>query len=464
MPARIGLGFGLGNRPRPRATPPVFLTRADVLVGLAVLVSVGWIGGESVPPAYGTACAPGQATRTGEAGAASDPLFVFATIADSHITQHPFDDDRYLKARSLASDLLANYVRDINARVPEVDFVVHLGDVTDFGKPSEFAGARAILDSLRCPLYPVVGNHDNFESDDKNAWKAFAGRDSTNYTFDCSGFHFIVIDCTSNPYMPTMADCGGEVRDWVAEDLIANYDKPTILLLHYNMFKREWGATFRPLEGVYREIRGARELREELECAGNVIAVINGHVHANRTEVHDGVYYIDVGATLVGKPSIRYFHVFRDTIDVFCEYISDKRLLGYVSSLCDRCKDCLAAGRTCEFIDGEPIDREFSIPVAIPTCPRLAADGSPLACAIRVEKQGVRLSADILCDLYGPGVVSLHGARGRELCRCETEKLEPRMRIDLNGAMPECVPLATGVYYLRLLVDDRPFVQRFEVE
>ena len=66
--------------------------------------------------------------------------------------------------------------KDINERVPPVSFAVHLGDITDTGAEAEFDEAGKILEDLKSPLYPVVGNHDNFRSDDKQAWKKLAGK------------------------------------------------------------------------------------------------------------------------------------------------------------------------------------------------------------------------------------------------------------------------------------------------
>ena len=289
-----------------------------------------------------------------------EPLFVFATIADSHITSTFFDDHRYLKALSISRKLLANVVRDINAYRPMVDFVVHLGDITDFGTASEFDNARRILDELRCPLFPVVGNHDNFCSDNKRGWKNFAGRDSTTYAFDYKGFHFIVIDCTPDPYEPSRIGCDASLREWVMQNLLANREKPTILFSHYNLIERYWNAMFDTVSH-YPEYAGMADLRTILEQAGHVIAVINGHVHANRVEIIDGIYYIDIGATLVGIPSIRYFHVYPSRIEVKYRYISNARLREHVASLCPQCCCCFDRERVCEFIDGYPEDKVFTI-------------------------------------------------------------------------------------------------------
>jgi hypothetical protein len=128
------------------------------------------------------------------------------------------------------------------------------------------------------------------------------------------------------------------------------------------MWKRSWTASFSN-EGGYEEYRGMPELRDILARAGNVVAVINGHVHANRVEVHDGIYYIDVGATLIGRPSIRYFYVYPDRVEVTYAYISDAQLLRKVEEVAQRPAVTLDSTNICDFIDGSDSDKRFTIPV-----------------------------------------------------------------------------------------------------
>ncbi len=146
------------------------------LSGLAFLLALAW-GGCTLSPVVSPADEIEQAVSQvpPKSFKLEEPLFVFATIADSHITSTFFDDHRYLKALSISRKLLANVVRDINAYCPMVDFVVHLGDITDFGTASEFDNARRILDELRCPLFPVVGNHDNFSATTSVAGRILQG-------------------------------------------------------------------------------------------------------------------------------------------------------------------------------------------------------------------------------------------------------------------------------------------------
>ena len=50
-------------------------------------------------------------------------------------------------------------INDINKR-DSIDFVIHLGDITDFGSTQEYNWAREKLQRLRYPYVVMQGNHD----------------------------------------------------------------------------------------------------------------------------------------------------------------------------------------------------------------------------------------------------------------------------------------------------------------
>lgn len=397
--------------------------------------------------------------RTSDSVPYGDYLFMFATIADSHIRIGSGDDPRYIKANSISSDLLTCYVDDINAHTPPVDFVVHLGDLTDLADSVEFAVARSIFDSLEAPLYPVLGNHDNFKSDNKQRWKEFAGLDTTEYTFDYAGFHFIVIDCTLDPYVPPYVRCDSELRDWVAEDLFLHGSRPTFVLSHFNMWEREWDAKFDTTRS-YAEYEGMPELRQTLEDAGNVLAVLNGHVHANRVEVHNGIYYVDIGATLVGPPSIRYFYVYPNKVHVTYAYISDDNLYSHVTALCERCISCFDPLLVCDYVDGEEADKQFKMYRDLASVTRPADESSSrFAFELRTDAQG-RIETQISSDMVGSVEISLYDVLGRLFDRCVVEKNQPELVIDLTQGLPKLASIGNEIYFVRARLGNRALTRK----
>ena len=69
--------------------------------------------------------------------------FRFAMISD---TQRRYDETKEV-------------VNIINNR-GDIDFVLHGGDVADFGETKEFLWARDFLNKLRVPYVCLLGNHD----------------------------------------------------------------------------------------------------------------------------------------------------------------------------------------------------------------------------------------------------------------------------------------------------------------
>ncbi len=71
-------------------------------------------------------------------------------------------------------------VQHINAR-GDVDFVIHGGDLTDFGMVKEFVWQRDVINRLNVPYVAIIGNHDCLGT----------GEDSFNKIFGKSDYSFI---------------------------------------------------------------------------------------------------------------------------------------------------------------------------------------------------------------------------------------------------------------------------------
>jgi len=79
-------------------------------------------------------------------------------------------------------DETEDVVESINSK--GVDFVIHGGDLSDFGGTKEFLWQRDILNNLDAPWVALIGNHDCLGS----------GEQAHSVIFGAPNFHFIVGD------------------------------------------------------------------------------------------------------------------------------------------------------------------------------------------------------------------------------------------------------------------------------
>ena len=79
----------------------------------------------------------------------------------------------------------------------DIDFIIHGGDITDFGLPKEFIWGRDLLESTGLPFLTVIGNHDCLGN----------GEDTFNYIFGPQNFslnightHFVGLNTVALEY------------------------------------------------------------------------------------------------------------------------------------------------------------------------------------------------------------------------------------------------------------------------
>ena len=81
-------------------------------------------------------------------------------------------------------------IADINRR-DSIDFVIHLGDLTDFGSTLEYSLARERLLKLRKPFVVMQGNHDCLGTGNEVYAKMFGNND---FSFIAGRVKFIMIN------------------------------------------------------------------------------------------------------------------------------------------------------------------------------------------------------------------------------------------------------------------------------
>ena len=87
-------------------------------------------------------------------------------------------------------------VKSINAR-DDIDFVLHCGDMTDFGVTREFEVQRDILEGLRIPYVALLGNHDCLGTG-ADVYRHMFG--NPDFTFNAGDVHFLCINSNAFEY------------------------------------------------------------------------------------------------------------------------------------------------------------------------------------------------------------------------------------------------------------------------
>lgn len=87
-------------------------------------------------------------------------------------------------------------VRSINART-DIDFVLHCGDISDFGATHEFEAQRDILELLRTPYVVLLGNHDCLGTG-ADAYRYVFG--NPDFSFNAGDTHFLCLNTNAFEY------------------------------------------------------------------------------------------------------------------------------------------------------------------------------------------------------------------------------------------------------------------------
>ncbi|WP_229248972.1 metallophosphoesterase family protein [Dyadobacter sandarakinus] len=168
-------------------------------------------------------------------------------------------------------DETEDFVKSANNQ-PGVSFVIHAGDISDFGLTAEFKWVHEIMTRLKYPYVTAMGNHDKI-ANGLAAYRKMYG--PPDYSFEFSGHKFIFVNTNSREYA-----FDGTVPDvnWLRGQVADNPgNKDAIVIAHIPPY----AADFDPnLEQTYAKILGDDP---------NVKMSLYGHNHS----FSDGEYYND---------------------------------------------------------------------------------------------------------------------------------------------------------------------------
>lgn len=93
-------------------------------------------------------------------------------------------------------DETEDFVNEINKR-DDIDFVIHGGDMSDFGLTNEFLMQRDIMNGLKVPYVVLIGNHDCLGTGEET-YKAVFG--ATNFSFIAGNVKFVCLNTNALEY------------------------------------------------------------------------------------------------------------------------------------------------------------------------------------------------------------------------------------------------------------------------
>lgn len=157
-------------------------------------------------------------------------------------------------------DVLSEAIEEIN-QLPDISFVVCCGDLTNFGKESQFFSYTSTIMESTLPFFSVAGNHD-YLSTSNLLFTTFLGK--SNYSFIWGPYKVIVFD-----------DAGGTLFGsdfgWLSNQADQE-DHQNIIIAHKPPRDTDNESDFRRVADM-----------------GNTILFLHGHTHIYETTLFNGV-------------------------------------------------------------------------------------------------------------------------------------------------------------------------------
>lgn len=195
---------------------------------------------------------------------------LLAQISDLHI-QHGGPHADLIRAESHLRDCVAA----LNALNPRPDLVVITGDLTERGKPEEYATLDELLGTLQIPFVLIPGNHDS----PANLRAAFPDHDYlqgdspfVQYAIESHPIRILALD-TTVPGKSHGRLCRDRL-DWLAARLAEQPGRPTVILMHHPPF--ETGIRQMDALGL---LEGRDAFADVIRPHANIERILCGHLH-----------------------------------------------------------------------------------------------------------------------------------------------------------------------------------------
>lgn len=208
--------------------------------------------------------------------------------------------DVHLPTMHDAEERLQTFLDSMQTAQP--DFIIELGD---FGTPAEeYASGFALWNSYPGKKHHVIGNHEMDGGYSLEEAIAYRNMPSSYYSFDNSGFHFIVLDGNDKKHPDETGYrqyIGPQQSEWLKTEL-ENTTQPTIIFSHQGI------GTINGIDNG-EEIRAILEYHNAKATDHKVIACFNGHSHFDAAEEVNGIWYVTINSMGYKWLGEEYMHI-----------------------------------------------------------------------------------------------------------------------------------------------------------
>lgn len=219
----------------------------------------------------------------------------FAALTDVHFGPRVLFRGKLRKLSDQAPELTRQVVRRLNEST-HPDLVLVLGDLIEDESPEadrrRYAECLDALAGLKAPVRFVAGNHDTINLSDPHVAQAWGRTAPLHYSFDFGGYHFAILRTVERKDVDVALP--EEQLAWLATDLAAT-NLETIVAMHHSAADQHLEGNPWFEQAPHLALAKNRPaIRRIIADSRKVRLVINGHLHWNHVDVHDGIPYVTV--------------------------------------------------------------------------------------------------------------------------------------------------------------------------
>ncbi len=226
-----------------------------------------------------------------------EPGLRVGLVTDLHYSDKPSRGSRHYRETLAKFDEAASRFQQAKP-----DFVVELGDFIDAAESVEqelrwLSRVNRAFSAVSKDRHYVLGNHC-VHTLTKTEFLDGVEQKRSYDSFDRGGVHFVVLDsCFRSDGTPygrknfvwTDANVPPAEIEWLEDDL-KKTDKPVIVFAHQRLDV-----------GNNHGVKNGPDVRRVLEASGKVLAVLQGHSHANDLKEIGGIHYCTLVAMVEGS-------------------------------------------------------------------------------------------------------------------------------------------------------------------